>query len=391
MGRPPHALAVVVATVAALLLGGCAECASNTDCDVGDVCLVGTCAPLSGVVVTSSTTVSGATFDVEIAARFEGERAELIVTRDTITSGDSCIAFAPVRLVLDNNGADFDVVTATISGLPSLGSTFRLVFSLKVGGVTPATVVTFNGPAPPADSGGFELRSPAEGDIDVIDTPMVVVEAADVVGDVSVVVVPQTGPRLPLQLLRPVGDVQRRDVLLVRGPQVVVVEATIDGVTRRCSRAINGVAAAGSNRLEFLLVADSQVDPNGGVDVNWLELTSLRTGDFTAAAVCEGDEGNSNCSSSPTPTTPATRTIDTLSMSTAKGFVDVAVVPVIASGPVSAIVRVSYVGAHVGVFGPVTLQPDAGEAWVAGRVSFRDGLVSAAAPSTTSPQPGRPW
>ena len=363
---------------------GCAECETDRDCGDSESCFDGVCGPLTNIAVTSSTDVASV-FDVEIAARFEGRRATVTVKRSEVEPGDACVAFAPITVELQNDGAAFDVVTATIPDLGALGPRFRLVFTLAIGGISTSTSAEFTAPALADGIGGFELRLPIEGDVDVVETPMASVETVGTVGTVTATVVPVDGVSLPRATLFANDDGHERDVLLARGRQQVVVEATVDGVVKRCTRFLTGSAREAGSDVEFLLVADSIDDDN-----NWLELTSLRTGG-EGAAVCDGTAAaRANCASSPTPLQAGQRTIDGLTMAVTTGFIDVAVVPVIASGPVDAVVRVTHRGVHVGVFGPITLRPDAGESWIAGRVILRAGGASVA-PSTSAPQPAAPW
>jgi hypothetical protein len=59
------------------------------------------------------------------------------------------------------------------------------------------------------------------------------------------------------------------------------------------------------------------------------------------------------------------------------GVVEIAAVPAVVSGPVTALVRVSRGGRHVGFFGPFPVVPEAGQAWLAGRVILQGGRVAA--------------
>jgi hypothetical protein len=82
---------------------------------------------------------------------------------------------------------------------------------------------------------------------------------------------------------------------------------------------------------------------------------------------------------------------DSLQIELSDGVVEIAVVPHIISGPVDAIVRLSRGDTHRAMFDPITLRPELGEVWLAGRVVVHDDVVAAVVAGTEPPAIGLPW
>lgn len=391
MRRFVRSVLVPVVAVVLATAGSCAECALDADCAAG-ICSDGVCDAALPIAVASSNRDDDGSYSVVVVARFAERRSQIRVTRLNADAGDPCVPFTPRVVAVENDGEPFAPVEIVIDGLPPLGERFTLLFTLLSGSINPSATTSFSGP-PAADGvGGFAIVRPLSGDIDVVAAPTVELEISDIVDvdSASVVVRPVTGPPLPRGTFSRAGDAVRATTLLARGPQIVEVEALIDGVIRRCSVAIDGVWN-GSGDLELLLLAEPQQrsDRVAG-STSWLELSTRRT-TATDVDVCTTDTAErSSCRSDPRPRSPAVRTIHQLTLSASPAVIDVGVVPVISSVPVSAVVRVTQLGRHVGVFGPVTLSPSAGESWLAGQLVIADGVV-VATPAPRAPQPGLPW
>jgi hypothetical protein len=353
----------------------CSECASLDDCELGDVCGQGACvAPLT---LLSSTTVDDG-FAVELEARFLVGTSTVRVERSEEQPGEPCVPFPTQEIVVENTAEDFAPVAVRFAGLPALGPTFGLVFHLN----STDLAVTFSGPALAPDIGALDIAIDlaANAPIDVVRNPTAVVSVPGDVSDATVEVIPAVGPALPVQAMASDGTQNAAEVLLVYGPQSIDVRGTVDSVSRRCSLLVEGDdgsdGSTGSNDvLEFLLVADTVDGSVGGARVSTRRLTG------TSQQIVEGDVSGEL----------ASRTIDRVELVTGTGIVDVAVVPVVASTPLNAIVRVSHRGQHLGAFGPITLQPAAGESWIAGTVVINDDGTAVAVASSGAPQLGRPW
>jgi hypothetical protein len=367
------ALLLVLALLSSLF-AGCSECSTIDDCNVGDVCAQGACvAPLT---LLSSTTVDD-DFAVELEARFIVGTTTLSVQRSEQEPGEPCVPFVPQEIVVENTTEDFAPVVVRFDGLSSLGPTFDLVFHIN----STDLVATFSGPALAPDVGGLDVTIDVDPStpVDVARTPTAVVAVAGNVDDATVEVVPVEGLAVPVQAMQSDETQSLAEVLLVYGLQTIDVRGTINGEPRRCSLLIEGDGGRGSDDasdvLEFLLVADTADGSVGGARLSTRRLAN------TSQQIVDGDVSGELTS----------RSIDVVELGSASGVVEVAVVPVAASTPLNAIVRVSRRGQHVGSFGPITLQPAAGETWVAGTVIISDDGTTTAVPSSSAPQVGAPW
>lgn len=369
-------LTLLLMTLGAPLVAACSECATSDDCDGGEVCGQGACiAPLT---VLSSTTVDDI-FSVELEARFLVGSATASVERSAEAPGEPCLPFAAQEFVVENTEADFAPVAVRFDGLTAVGPTFDLVFRLDGAAVT----TTFSGPALDSEIGGFgvDLDVDVGTTVNVSRTPTALVTVAGDVSEATVEVVPASGLGLPLQAMTHNGSQNVAEVLLLHGPQTIDVRGTVDGSPRRCARTVSGDSGVGdddaerASAFEFLLVADTVDGTAGGATL------SMRHSIGASQAVVDGDISGEL----------ASRSIDRVSLDLIGGTVDVAVMPVVASSALNAVVRVSRAGKHVGAFGPMTLRPAAGESWVAGTVFIGDDGAATATPSSSAPQLGAPW
>jgi hypothetical protein len=371
-----HAGVAIALALVCSLFASCSECSSIADCDVGDVCGQGACvAPLT---VLSSTTVDD-DFAVELEARFIVGTTTVRVERSSEQPGEPCVPFVPQEIVVENTTEDFAPVAVRFDGLSALGPAFDLVFRIN----STDLAATFSGPALAPGVGGLDVT--VDGDtstpVDVGRTPTTVVSLAGDVDDATVTVVPIEGLPLPVQAMQ-FDETETRsvaDVLLVYGLQTIDVRGTVNGTPRRCALLVEGDRGRRSDEardvLEFLLVADTADGSVGAARLSTRRLTN------TSHQIVDGDVSGELVS----------RSIDVVELVADSGVVEVAVVPVVASTPLHAIVRASRRGQHVGSFGPITLQPAAGETWVAGTVIISDDGDTTVVPSSSAPQVGTPW
>lgn len=383
--RLPAARTLLVVVAAVWGMAGCADCAVDSDCNDSFACSEGACVAVNALTVVDQRRNDDGTWRVTLDARFAGTIGTVLVTRSSTDGGDACVPFVARRIGIDKAEAGIDTVTVVVDDLPALGASFTLQFTL-LSTPTASAFATLTGEVAD-DVGGFTLVAPDEGDVDVVDTPTieVVVEGST---EASVIVRPATGTALPRAALTTRAGTTRRQVLLARGEQIVEVEAVVGGTVRRCARSYRGVGDADTG-VELLLLAEPAGTATGVADDDtvWLELVARARGDTTTS--CDSTTAGGNCTSAPTPATPSSRNIHQLRLAPAP-LIDVGVVPVTSSGPVDALVRVTVDGAHLGVLGPMTLAPSAGESWRAGQLVFADDdgtLITSSSP----PIVGQPW
>ena len=180
----------------------------------------------------------------------------------------------------------------------------------------------------------------------------------------------------------------RGEVPAWRGPHTVWAEAIIDGQPRRCGRAMQGVPNdLAHQELEIYLLTTSQT----GTDEHLIE-HSTRVSSDIGLALCDGRAPSAiSCRQRVSPPAPGPQGRDSLQIELRDGVVEIAVVPRIISGPVDAIVRLSRGDSHLDIFGPITLRPELGEVWLAGRVVVSDDAVAAVIAGTDPPAQGLTW
>jgi hypothetical protein len=367
--------ALVGLVVFVMASSGCNECSINDDCDLGDVCSVNVCAV--PIALLSPTDVDDR-FSVELEVRVPAGTSTISVRRSDVEPGEPCIAFPKQQVVVENNGADYEPAVVRFDNLSALGPSFSLTFQInRAAELTTA----FTGPAISDDIGGIDVTLSVDisEPIDVGRDPTAIVTLTTPVTNATIVVVPENNTALPLQAMTVDGELRRAEVMLVRGTQTIEVRAELDGAQKVCALAVEGTTDDGrgntADLLEFLLVTQTIDDTVGAA-----ELSTRRTTTTSQEIVGGGISGQL-----------VSRAIDTVNLATGTGVIDVAVVPVVASSPLNAMVRVSHRGQHLGVFGPMTIQPASGECWLAGMVVINDDNSATAIASTTAPQLGAPW
>ncbi|MDP2344963.1 MAG: hypothetical protein Q8O67_28715 [Deltaproteobacteria bacterium] len=371
--------AVVVVVVAAVAAAGsgCAECSVEGDeCSIGQVCSEGVCAQAPGdsMTIVSGPDVDTPTFDLVLRVTFQGAVAVLKVTR---SSGEECVPFVPVQLTLfgdDDENIEQEVI---VPGLVSVGA-FDLDADLDIEGRKVHSDQSFRGPAAGDDFGGAVFRSPGAGEIDVVDGAWQPLQADVAGGRITAFVTPgngvaipgRSGESTPRVVVAEASTAVDAFVPLLRGPQIVWLE-TDDGAggILRCGRGVlGGPLVDDGGALELALLTDS-------AELAWLGMTARITDD-DGEAICDSELAPAICVTEVLPVGPAEHNAEVLRVRIDNGVVEVAAVPRIISGPVTARIRVSRAGRHEGFLGPFSLFPAEGQAWFAGRVIIEGGRVA---------------
>jgi hypothetical protein len=386
----------VVGVVGVGASSSCVVCASDDDCDAGEVCLTGAgCAPTQPPTLrvrppSDADIVDGWPLTIELG--FRGVDAVVEVERSSDNPGDPCVPFGVVRRVVPGTVDTFTTHELVVDDLPSLGPDFTLRVRATVAGESIFASTTLHGPPLDDTWRGITLEQPQGGDVDVIDDPLIpVLVVAESARNIAVFVEAssatwrsQAGNSTPRQFL-PDG---RGEVPALRGPHIVWAEASINGQARRCGRAMQGGPNDLANHaLEIYLLTKSQT----GTDEHLIEL-STRVASDVGVAICDGRAPSASaCRQRVSPPAPGPQGRDSLQIDLRDGVVEIAVVPHIISGPVDAIVRLSRGDTHLAMFGPITLRPELGEVWLAGRVVVHEDAVAAVVAGTEPPAIGLPW
>lgn len=369
---------VVVALVFALVFvvvaeSGCVECEKSFDCAIGEQCVDGNCAlPLGdGISLAApADAVVDEVFDLTLAVRFRGPQA---VLRVDALDGDDCLPFVPQSQILIGDEARAVEQDVVFAGLFARGPAFRVRAVLDVNGKETVATFALRGPDVPDDVGGFSFAAPGDDDADAVAAPWVTV-AGDLDGGRAFAFVEPVGGVTTPRVAIAENVTSLTTVLpLVRGPQVLWIEREQNGAVDRCGHGVlGGPAGDDDGALELALLTD-------GPSEGWLDL-SLRFADEGAetAVVCDVDRDDARCRRVVTPVSPELQNAQVTHLFVDEATVEVAAVPLAISPPLTAWIRVSRGGRHVGFFGPFTVFPDRGQAWFAGRILVRPGLTDLA-------------
>ena len=361
------AVAFGLAIASAILTSGCADCREGADCSIGELCIEGVCEVAEGaaIEILTPSEVLAPTFDLRVRVRFRSAVATLRVTRPR---GDGCAPFIPAELTLFGDGSRNLEQDVVVPGLGSAGD-FDLAVVLKVDGIDVRQTQSFSGPAVPADIGGATFVSPAEGEIDVVKGAWQPLQAMVDGGRVTAFVTPSAGPSTPRIVVAESQSFVDAFVPLVRGPQVLWLESeTSAGEVRRCGHGIfGGPRADDDGALEIALLTEA-------TDAAWLGL-SVRILEQTIQTICSSAVPLPACQFEERPFSPQQHNVEALRVHVDNAVVEVAAVPLVISGPVMGLIRLTRAGQHEGFFGPVSVFPSEGQTWFAGRVIVEGGRV----------------
>ena len=360
---------------------GCAECAEATDCSIGEQCVQGSCAPTAGdrLEILSAPDVTTSTFDLTVRVRFQGDVATLRVTR---LRGDECVPFVPAQLTLFGDGDQNTEQDVVVAGLSSVGE-FELTATLDIGTRQLRASQAFQGPPAGDEFGGARFEAPSTSEVDVVDEPWQSLRASLEGGRVTAFVSPVGGPSTPRVIVAEAQADVDAFVPLVRGPQIVWLESEDRGIVRRCGRGlIGGPVVDDGGALELALLTES-------AEPAWLGL-SARVQQDDGDTICDAVDPPALCQHEVRPLFPTEHNAEVLRLRLTNGVVEVAAVPLVISGPVTARVRITRAGVHEGFFGPFSIFPAEGQAWFAGRVIVEGGRVVGLVP-VDDVSLGAPW
>lgn len=366
--------------------GTCAtECASNNDCPTGTDCspnhLCGPPAagdivwlsPLPGEVVDTS-------FDAELEVSFRAASSTLTIERSGDDPGDRCAPFVPFRVDLLGDLQQHLTQRITVPSLLSFGEAFALRATMTSSGGTVVRDLHLAGP--PSGTGGARFTQPeAERAVNAAEllTLDVSAELDRSAAAVSMWVAPLGGAPGPIATLGPgLTAIAAQPVSLAHGPQVIWLEAD-DGA--RCGLGIDGTALDTAAGLELALSYRAQQPAALGLQLLVEAGATSSTCDFVAPGT--------TCEAVRETVAPDVRGEQVLRVPMGDGVVNIAVVPNAASGYVTAEVRVTLGGVHVGWLGPYPMATSEGEGWIAGQVLVSDGVARLV--RTDEVTQGAPW
>ncbi len=364
--------------------GFCArECASNVDCPAGTDCGVNfLCGPPAAGEITwvspSADGTVGASFDAELEVTFRAATGLVHVERNQADPGDGCAPFVPFDRELLGDAQQDLTQRVTVPGLLALGEQFTLRATLQSSAGGRLADLPLHGPA--TGTGGARFTQPdAER---AFDATMALTMPVGAVLDhasalLSVFVEPLGAVPGPVSTVGAgLSSFADWPVLVAHGPQVIWLD--VDGT--RCGVGVQGVGASDT-----------------GLEVG-LRYTSGEPAQLGLRLLVEGDAGATSCGfldpgtaceAVRETTAPTTSGEQVMRVPLADGVVQIAAVPGAAGGFVTAEVRVSVDGRHLGWLGPYPIQTGAGESWIAGQVVVGGGEVRLS--RTDEVTVGAPW
>ncbi len=385
--RALTALIGVVLATAAALSTGCpnAECVTNNDCSVGfDCTLDGVCVstPQGEIVWISpeaDSLVEGETFDAVVEVSFRAPAATITIDRDVVDKGDECAPFVPSTVVVVGDIQEAIVQQVTLPGLFALGESFGVSATLNAAGGARSTRVTFRGEPTGYEGADIELRL-VEDTINLVDASTTLGVDLDATFDRAaqralLSVEPIGGVPTPRQIVGGgIASLEEVRAPVARGPQIVWLDTEdASGDAHRCGVGLSG-GNAGATGVELGLSFE-------GAELGQLDLLVLLADGETT---CSFLDPGANCEAIYETRMPTRAGEEVLLVKENSGLLRVAVVPGAASASMTARVRVSSNGAHVGWLGPFPLQPAQGEVWIAGSIVL-DGSLASIVPETVAP------
>lgn len=368
------ALLLLSATAA---LCGCqnVECVTNDDCSLGFDCT------LDGVCVTTPQgeirwvspepgSVVADRFDAVVEVSFRAPAGTITIDRDVVDTGDVCAPFIPTTITVIGDLDEALVQQVTVPGLFAVGEEFGVSATLNAAGGTRSERVKFRGQPTGYEGADIDLRLTQQTSnvIDASSTLGVTLDATfeRAAARALVSVEPLGQTPTPRQVVG--GGIASLDDVrapIARGPQILWVDTEDDaGAAHRCGVGIAGKSEP-STGVELGLSFDG--DDLGQLDL----LVLLPDGVTTCSFFAPGDA----CEALYETRMPTRAGEEVLLVKETAGVLRVAVVPGATSASMTARVRVSSNGAHVGWLGPYPLQPALGESWTAGSVILDGSLA----------------
>lgn len=381
---------VATASLGALtfLASGCpnVECVTNNDCSVGfDCTLDGVCVStpqgeIRWVSPEPDSLVAGRTFDAVVEVSFRSPAATITIDRDVVDTGDECAPFVPSTTIVVGDIQEAIVQQVTVPGLFALGESFGVSATLNAAGGTRSTRVTFRGEPSGYDGADIELGLVEDSIINVVDASTTLGVTLDATFESAarralLSVEPIGGVPTPRQVVGgAIASLEQVRAPVARGPQIVWLDTEDDsGDAHRCGVGLSG-GDEGAAGVELGLSFD-------GNELGQLDLLVLLADGETT---CSFDDPGASCEAIYETRMPTRAGEEVLLVKENSGLLRVAVVPGAASASMTARVRVSSNGAHVGWLGPFPLQPAQGEVWIAGSIVL-DGSLASIVPETIAP------
>ncbi len=365
--------------------GTCAtECAADTDCPLGTDCspnhLCGPAAEghVSWLVPPANAVVDGS-FDAELEVSFRADSATMTIERALTDGGERCAPFVPFRVELVGDREQHLTQRIAVPSLLALGERFTLRATLTSAAGTVVGDLPLAGAA--LGTGGARFTQPErERAVNAAEllTLEISAELERPAAVTSLWVEPLGGAPGPIATVGAgLTTVSSHPVALARGPQVVWLDA--DGA--RCGLGIDGTAPSTTAGLELGL--SYRADEPAALGLRLL----VESGDTSTP--CDYRAPGAACEAVRESVAPDVRGEQVLRVPMGDGVLHVAVVPAAATGYVTAEVRVSMGGAHVGWLGPYPVATAAGQGWLAGRVVVTGGV--ARLQPTDEVTQGAPW
>lgn len=356
--------------------GVCAkECSVDADCEGGERCSLrgecrGSLAPVAAFVLPAADAAVGDLFDVEVDVTFRGDLATVRLERDASNVGGICGPFAPQEVILTGDVAQEVTQRVVFRDIQPYARFFSLRVVAEANGLRGTIARGFSGD-PGDDFGGAKISEPAEAIVRTnVLTSKLSATFEPQAAVVSAWVEPERGAPSPRVLLaQNTGAIEGVSIPVARGRQTVWVETERQGVTSICGRSFTVDPLEESRGLGVALAFESEGDAE-------LDLWIFAERDGYDAEICTVENPRNLCrggdQSSPFQTVGEER----LRLDLDSGVYGIAVAPAIISEPVSARVRLSTNGVHLGWLGPRRVFAEDGAVWLAARVYVLDGAVS---------------
>lgn len=394
-----RALALVCAALATA--GAAAAGCEQKECIVTDDCAVGFDCTLDGVCVSTAQgqirwispepgSVVGARFDAVVEVSFRAPAATVSIDRDAVNAGERCAPFVPTEVTVIGDLQEALVQQVTLPGLFALGESFGVAATLNAAGGTRSVRVELQGE--PTGYGGIDIDiADADEDDsasvrDAASTLSLPIDArfdrASARALVSVEPLGSAGSAgsgsdepTPREVIGGgIAEITDVRVPLARGPQVLWVDSEDEQGTHRCGLGISGIDPQGEAPAGVELGLSFEGAEPGQLDLR--VLVEDAGGDSQA---CTFNEPGARCEAVYETRAPARSGEEVLLVPAGSGgsggVLTVAVVPGAAGPSMTARVRVSSNGVHVGWLGPYPLQPALGETWIAGRIVLDGSLA----------------